>query len=288
VPIGKGVSRVVIHEPGVRPEHTEGTLEFRQIADAWQRMTGDSIHHGSAVWMAAMTNATGQATEYRKGRVFLAGDAAHDHAPLGAQGLSVGVQDAVNLGWKLASVARGFAPETLLDTYHDERHPIGEQLLRSTQAQSQLYLTGNETEPLRAIMRDLVTYPDTAEHLAALVSGLSIRYPMPAGDHPLLGKRIPPQQKVELPSGETTTVAQLLHPAQPLLITTTPNPALDAIAGTYPDRLTLIAANWTNPDLPTTLFVRPDGYIAWTNPADDPTDTTTLTDALTHWLGTPA
>ncbi|MFJ8983098.1 FAD-dependent monooxygenase, partial [Streptomyces sp. NPDC102282] len=113
VTLEPGIDRIVIHEPGIRPDHGAGTLTFAEVADAWQRMTGESIHHASARWMTALTNATGQAAEYRRGRVLLVGDAAHDHAPLGAQGLSVGVQDAANLGWKLAGVINGWAPEGL-------------------------------------------------------------------------------------------------------------------------------------------------------------------------------
>jgi len=278
VTLREGVDRIVIHEPGVRPLSEDGPA-FADIADAWQRMTGESIHHATGLWVAALTNATGLAAEYRRGRVFLAGDAAHDHAPLAAQGISVGLQDAVNLGWKLAMAVTGQAPGDLLDTYHAERHPVGEQLLRDTQAQSLLYLSGDEMEPLRSVMRELVAYPDVAGHLAGLVSGLSMRYDMGAPGHPLLGMRMCPVAELDVAGGGRVRVGELLHSGHGLLITTGEAGEPAQVAAGWTGRVDVVAGTWAA-DGPDAVLIRPDGYIAWAAP-----DGGDLADALGRWFG---
>ncbi|MEU6449367.1 FAD-dependent monooxygenase [Streptomyces sp. NPDC046979] len=289
VTLEPGVDRIVIHEPGIRPEHGAGELTFTEVADAWQRMTGESIHHASARWMTALTNATGQAAQYRRGRVLVAGDAAHDHAPLGAQGLSVGLQDAVNLGWKLAATANGTAPEGLLDTYHDERHPVGAELIRNTLAQSLLYLSGEEMEPLRAVMRELVEIPETARHLAGQVSGLDVRYDMGGGGHPLLGQRLDPALELTRPDGAPTRVAELLHTARGVLIVTATGTAgaqTAELAQGWAHRVDVVTGSWNQ--APATgpagavedVLLRPDGHVAWAGPHGS------LRTALERWFGT--
>ena len=284
VTLREGVDRIVIHEPGLRPRSEDGPT-FTEIADAWQRMTGESIHHAQPLWMAALTNATGLAAKYRTGRVFLAGDAAHNHAPLAAQGISVGLQDAVNLGWKLAMAVRGEAPDSLLDSYHAERHPVGQQLLRDVQAQSLLYLSGDEMEPLRSVMRELVAYPDVAEHLAGLISGLSIRYDMGVPGHPLLGLRMRPDRELELTDGGRARVAELLHPGRGLLITTGDARDLASIAVGWAGRVDLVTGSWAerrdgDQYGPDAVLVRPDGYVAWAAPGSGD-----LAAALGRWFG---
>ncbi|RAW09152.1 FAD-dependent monooxygenase, partial [Phytoactinopolyspora halophila] len=155
------VTRVVVHERGMPPRDRD-SLTYTHLADAWQRLTGESIHHGQCQWLGCFTDASRVAAEYRRGRVFLAGDAAHVQPPAMAQGLSVGVQDAVNLGWKLAATVNGWAPGGLLDTYHTERHPIGQQLARNARAAIELRLTGEEMDPVRSVMSELVAYKDAA------------------------------------------------------------------------------------------------------------------------------
>lgn len=287
VTLRPGVDRIVIHEPGVRPHHGEGELTFAEVADAWQRLTGEDIHHADASWMCALTNATGLAEQYRKGRVLLAGDAAHDHAPLGAQGVSVGLQDAVNLGFKLAAVLRGHADDELLDTYHSERHPIGEKLMADVHAMSLLYLSGEEIEPLRAVMRELVRLEPVARQLAGRVSGLHIRYDVGPGGHPQLGRRLAPYQVVERPDGSRTKVAELLRGARGVLVVTGDDETAAKTAADWADRVDVVTGTWAPQDTGpaqqlTSVLVRPDGHIVWTDP-----DGTDLREALNRWFGRP-
>ncbi len=273
VSLGDGYYRVLIHDATLPAHPDSDALTFTDVADAWQRMTGESIHHGQARWLAAFSNSAALAATYRRGRILLAGDAAHDTPPLAGWGLSTGIQDAVNLGWKLAAVATGSAPPQLLDTYHAERHPIGEQLLRNTHAATTLYLSGGELDPLRTVIRELVDTTGAAGHFAGMVSGLGVRYDMGAGDHPLLGLRLSPDRELRLPDGSSTRVAELLHPARPVFLTTDGSSPADHLKGPWPKGVDLLTASWappqdgerTHPALDAVL-IRPDGYIAWAAP----------------------
>ncbi|MET9904252.1 FAD-dependent monooxygenase [Streptomyces sp. NPDC006446] len=279
-----GVTRVVVHEAGTPPRDRD-SLTYDDLADAWQRLTGEDIHHGRCRWISCFTDASRAAAQYRRGRVFLAGDAAHVQPPAMAQGLSVGVQDAVNLGWKLAAAVRGRAPEGLLDTYHGERHPVGEQLARNARAAIELRLTGEDMDPVREVMGELVAHRDAAGHLAGMLSNLGIRYDLAKGEHPLLGRRMPPSRELTLADGTRTRVADLLHTAHGLLITTgTSSPAAGLPAHRLPDRVDAVTATWT-PGADHALdavLIRPDGYVAWTSPGT----TDDLTQALERWFTT--
>ncbi len=282
-----GVTRVVVHEKGMPPRDRD-SLKYTDLADAWQRLTGESIHHGQCRWLSCFTDASRVAAEYRRGRVFLAGDATHVQPPAMAQGLSVGVQDAVNLGWKLAATINGWAPEGLLDTYHAERHPIGQQLARNARAAIELRLNGEEMDPIRSVLTELMAYQDAAEHLAAMLSGLGIRYHMGPGEHPLLGRRMPPDRELTRPDRSRTRIADLLRPARGVLITTNHSRDTRQVADGWADRIDIITATWTTgtgagTDIaPDAVLIRPDGYVAWTSPGSD----SHLTDALGHWFGT--
>ncbi|MFI7345228.1 FAD-dependent monooxygenase [Streptomyces sp. NPDC049936] len=276
-----GVTRVVVHEAGTPPPRDRDALSFTDLADAWQRLTGESLHHGRCRWISCFTDTSRAAAEYRRGRVFLAGDAAHVQPPAMAQGLSVGVQDAVNLGWKLAAVVTGRAPEDLLDTYHAERHPVGEQLARNARAAIELRLTGEEMDPVREVVGELLCHQDAAEYAAGMLSNLGVRYDLAKGDHPLLGRRMPPDRTLTLPDGTRTRVAELLRTGRGLLLTTD-----RATAGTAHENtghLDVVTATWTAPPDPAldTVLIRPDGYVAWTSPGT----TDDLTDALHRWFG---
>ncbi|MFI5817392.1 FAD-dependent oxidoreductase [Streptomyces sp. NPDC051643] len=172
-----GVTRVMVHEFG-RPvaERGGGEPDFTEVTDVWKRVTGEDISHGTPLWVNAFGDANRQLAHYRHGRVLFAGDAAHRQMPSGGQALNLGVQDAFNLGWKLAAVVRGRAPEELLDTYDTERHTVGRQVLANIRAQVELLLGGPEVEPARALLTELLAVDGVRRHLAGMISGLGIRY----------------------------------------------------------------------------------------------------------------
>ncbi len=167
-----GITRVMVHAKGHRVAGRTGPPEFGEIARLWRQVTGEDIAGGEAVWLDAFDNSVGQADQYRRGPVFLAGDAAHWHMPIGGQALNIGLADAVNLGWKLAAAVNGRAAPALLDTYHDERHPVAERAMRYVRAQEIVLLGGPEIEPLRAVLAELISLGDARDHLATVVSGL--------------------------------------------------------------------------------------------------------------------
>ena len=283
-PLGDGVDRIIVCERGTLPRQRTKSPSFAEVADAWQRLTGEDIRGGVCLWVSAFTDVTRQVTEYRRGRVLLAGDAAHVHLPAGGQGLSVGVQDSANLGWKLAAVVHGWAPPGLLDTYHSERHPVGARLLLNTRAQGFLYLSGNEVQPLRDVMAELIELKSVSRHLAGVVSGLDIRYDVGSGDHPLLGRRMPHQDLVVGESATSTT--QLLHSARGVLLDFAGDAELRHTASGWVDRVDIVTATpltrGAAGQLASTeaILLRPDGHIAWAAPGGGE-----LAEALHRWFG---
>lgn len=264
----------------------EPTLDDLRQALIAHDGTDYGVH--SPTWITRFTDMTRQAETYRNGRVLLAGDAAHIHYPAGGFGISLGVQDAVNLGWKLAAVVKGEAPETLLDTYHAERYPIAAGLMRYTMATVALGRRDARTKALTGIVTDLVGLPEAQKAIAAEMSGLAIRYDLGEG-HPLLGRRMP-DLDLETTSGPTRVFA-FLHKARPILLRLDGPTPPDA--NPWRDRVQLIEARYTGAwDLPaigavpppTAVLVRPDGYVAWVGQGD----TTGLADALTTWFGPPS
>src|SRR5581483_4342706 len=221
----------------------------------------------SPTWISRFTDLTRQAASYRAGRVLLAGDAAHVHYPVGGQGLNLGVQDAVNLGWKLAQVAGGTSPESLLDTYQAERHPVAARLLRTTMAQTALARSEPWINALRDTIGQLLSMDEPRKRFAAMMSGLDIHYDLGEG-HPLLGRRMP---DLDLVGADSPSRAfELLHEARPLFLNVG-RPGTFDIAP-WADRVRLIDASyegeWELPvfgvvSAPTAVLVRPDGYVAW-------------------------
>jgi 3-(3-hydroxy-phenyl)propionate hydroxylase len=231
---------------------------------------------------------TRQAVSYRKGRVLLAGDAAHVHPPQGGQGLNTGVQDAVNLGWKLAQVVHGTSPERLLDTYHAERHPVAARVLRNTMAQVALRRTDARSKALGGIVAEFLGMDEPRRRMAGEMAGLAIHYDLGDG-HPLLGRRMPDLDLVTAVG--PLRVYTLLHDAKPVLLDLGERRGFDIAPWT--DRVRRIDARYTGPwelpvvgtvTAPTAVLIRPDGYVAWVG--DDTWGR--LADALGTWFGPPA
>jgi 3-(3-hydroxy-phenyl)propionate hydroxylase len=270
---------------------TEPTL--RDLSEALIAACGTDYGIHNLTWISRFTDMSRQAAAYRQGRVLLAGDAAHVHSPVGGQGLNTGVQDAVNLGWKLAQVVKGTWPEGLLDTYHVERHPVAARVLRTTMAQVALQRTDDRTEALREIVLELLGMEEPRKRIAAEMSGLGIHYDLGEG-HPLLGRRMPNLDLVT--ANGALRVFTLLHNARPVLLNLGEPGAFDITP--WADRVPLIDAKYDGPwelpaigavTAPTAVLVRPDGYVAW---VEDQTQVglteVGLTDALTTWFGRPA
>ncbi|MER5208670.1 FAD-dependent monooxygenase [Streptomyces sp. NPDC002825] len=285
-PLGEGVDRIIVCEHGTPAGDRSETPTFAEVAEAWRRITGEDIGDGTAEWVSSFTDATRQVTEYRRGRVLLAGDAAHIHLPAGGQGLSTGVQDAANLGWKLAAVVQGRAPSGLLDTYHGERHAAGERLLMNTRAQGMIFLGGEESDPLRELLTELIAYDDVKRHLAGIVSGLDIRYQVGDGEHPLLGRRIG-HRALSGAAGRTSTT-ELLHAGQGVLLDLADDAGLRGTAEGWKDRVVTVTAvpeadvDAAALDGTAAVLVRPDGYVVWTS-----ADAEDLQTALRRWFGSP-
>ncbi|WP_342379537.1 FAD-dependent monooxygenase [Myxococcus stipitatus] len=241
----------------------------------------------SATHVSRFTDMTRQAASYRDRRVLLAGDAAHVHSPMGGQGLNLGVQDAVNLGWKLAQVVRGVSPESLLDTYQAERHPVAARALRKTMAQTALSRGDARMEAVRETLAELLRMDEPRKHCAAMMSGLDVHYDLGTG-HPLLGRRMPDLDLVT--ADGPRRVFHLLHDARPVLLDLGEPGALDITP--WEDRVQKVAARslgrWELPVLgavpaPVAVLIRPDGHVAWVGEGSD----LGLHAALTRWFGPP-
>jgi bifunctional hydroxylase/dehydrase len=285
-PLPGGITRLILCERGRPPQRRTEPPGFEEFAAGWHRVTRQDISHGQPVWVSAFGDATRQASEYRRGRVFLAGDAAHIHLPAGGQGMNTGIQDAVNLGWKLAAVIGGQASATLLDTYHGERHPVGQRLLMNTRAQGLLFLSGSDIQPLRDVLTELIRYPEVSRHLAGMVSGVEIRYDVGGGANPLLGQRMPNTELIG-PERKART-ADLLHVGRGVLLDLDDNPVLRARVGPWTDRVDIFTASSRGSEddavaRTSAVLVRPDGYVAWAAPGshDD------LPTCLERWFGPP-
>jgi 2-polyprenyl-6-methoxyphenol hydroxylase-like FAD-dependent oxidoreductase len=281
--------RVLVTEeqPGRISEPTLGDLSEELI-----RVDGTDYGVHSPVWITRFTDAARQAETYRKGRILLAGDAAHIHYPAGGQGLNLGVQDAVNLGWKLAQVIKRTSPESLLDSYHAERHPVAAAVLKNSLAQVALMRRDERSKAAWQIVSELLKMDEPRKQYGAMVSGLDIQYDIPchSGEkHPLLGRRMPDLDLIT--ANGPVRVFSLLRDARPVFLNLAEPRTVDITP--WADRVQLIDASyagpWELPALgavtpPTALLIRPDGYVAW---VDDQTRSSP-TDAITTWFGPPA
>jgi 2-polyprenyl-6-methoxyphenol hydroxylase-like FAD-dependent oxidoreductase len=283
----RGPVRVMVTE-----QHLGATSEptLRDLSEALIAVWGTDYGVHSPTSISRLTDMARQAASYRKGRVLLAGDAAHVHSPVGGQGLNTGVQDAVNLGWKLAQVVKKTSPESLLDTYHAERHPVAARVLRYSMAQVALLRTGEHIKALRDITSELLSMDEPRKRIAARMCGLDIHYDLGHSEldkgHPLLGRRMPDLDLITAKG--PLRVFTLLHSARPVLLNFGEPGAFDITQ--WADRIQSIdakyAGTWELPAIgvvtaPTAVLIRPDGYVAWVG------DTTQLglADALTTWFG---
>jgi 2-polyprenyl-6-methoxyphenol hydroxylase-like FAD-dependent oxidoreductase len=276
---------VMVTEQHVGPT-SEPTL--RDLSEALIAVEGTDYGIHSPIWISRFTDMTRQAAAYRDRRVLLAGDAAHVHAPDSGQGLQTGVQDAVNLGWKLAQVVKGTSPESLLDTYHTERHPVAARVLQKTMASVALRREDERTKALRDTMSELLGMDEPRKRFAAMMSGLDIHYDLGEG-HPLLGRRMPDLDLVT--ANGPLRVFTLLHDARPVLLNLGEPGGLDITP--WAARVKLIDARydgvWELPALgavtaPAAALIRPDGHVAWVGDHH----ALSLADALITWFGPPA
>ncbi|WP_255361149.1 FAD-dependent monooxygenase [Mycobacterium sp. 852002-51057_SCH5723018] len=274
--------RVMVTERQVGPT---GEASLRELSEAVVAVYGTDYGIHSPTWISRFSDAARQAAVYRAGRILVAGDAAHIHHPVGGQGLNTGVQDAVNLGWKLAQVVNGRSSDSILDTYHDERHPVAARVLRNAMAQMALLRQDDRTKALRDTMSDLLGMDEPRKRFAAMMSALDIHYDLGEG-HPLLGRRMPDLDLVT--ADGPLRVFELLHEARPLLLNLGEPRAFDITP--WADRVQSIDAKhvgiWELPAIgevtaPTAVLVRPDGHVAWVGDGDQ----AGLPDALTTWFG---
>jgi hypothetical protein len=264
-----------------------GEPTLRDLSEALIAVYGTDYGIHSPTWISRFTDTTRQAAAYRDRRVLLAGDAAHVHAPDGGQGLNTGVQDAVNLGWKLAQVVNRTSPESLLDTYHAERHPVAARALRNTMAQVALRRPDERTKALHDTIAELLRMDEPRRRFAAMMSGLGIHYDLGDG-HPLLGRRMPDLDLIT--ASGPLRVFTLLHDARAVLLNLDEPGGFDITP--WADRVQLIDAKyvgtWELPAIgpvtaPTAVLIRPDGYVAWVGDLTQ----LKLADALTTWFGPP-
>jgi 2-polyprenyl-6-methoxyphenol hydroxylase-like FAD-dependent oxidoreductase len=280
-----GPVRVMVTE---RLPTSAGEPTLRDLKEALVAVYGTDYGIHSPTWISRFTDMTRQATAYRKGRVLLAGDAAHVHYPVGGQGLNIGVQDAVNLGWKLAQVVKHTSPDSLLDTYHTERHPVAARVLRNTMAQVALRGQDDRVKALGDVVSELLSMDEPRKRFAATMSGLDTQYDLGEG-HPLLGRRMP---DLDLATADgSVRVFTLLHDARPVALNLGEFGALDITP--WADRVQLVDAEYTGtwelPALgavtaPAAVLIRPDGHVAWVG---DRSHHQGLPEALTTWFGPP-
>jgi 2-polyprenyl-6-methoxyphenol hydroxylase-like FAD-dependent oxidoreductase len=275
--LGPGPDRIGIVDFDDASFDRTQTPTLESLQEVLRRVSGTDVTLTSMEVASTYTDRARQATTYRKGRVLLAGDAAHIHSPLGGQGLNTGIGDAMNLGWKLAATIQGWAPPDLLDTYTQERHPIGAWALDWTRAQVAIMRPDPHARAIASVIRDLIQTPDGATYFAEKVSGASMRYNLP-GDHPLIGCSAP---DFEFEDG--TRLGDLLHTGKGLLLDLTKDRKLHDLAKIQNGRLNYVAAQVDDSKGLTALLVRPDGFVAWVAEAEP--NLGTAEQAINRWFG---
>ncbi|QUQ69593.1 FAD-dependent monooxygenase [Kutzneria sp. CA-103260] len=271
-PVDDDVHRIIVSAADVSEDRDVSPM-LQEISRRVGEVTGRDFGLHSPRWLSRFGTPSRLAASYRDGRVLLAGDAAHIHSPAGGQGLNLGIQDAFNLGWKLAAEVQGWAPAGLLDSYHSERHPVGAAVLANTRAQALLMDPDPKIAPLRAVLRDLGAYDQVNDHLAEQVSGVGVHYDVGAGN-PLLGRRM---RDLELAG---TTLYQLFGSGRGVLLDLGDGSLAEA-ARPWADRVHAIVTR-TDQVTETGLLLRPDGHVVWVGE-----EAAGVTSALRNWFGGP-
>ncbi len=268
VPFGDSWFRAIVWDRAREQAPLQEPVTLAELQASFRRITGDDFGMGEPRWRTRFLSERRQAESYRVGRVFLAGDAAHVHSPIGGQGMNTGIQDAFNLGWKLAAVLHGHRDQSLLDTYQAERHPVGESVLKITDQLFRLVLSGSAAGAAlrRVVIRTALRLDWPRRAIAGRLSGIGIAYPSPPGAHKLAGRRMPDL------TGPDGRLYEALREGNFLLVS--------AAAGDWSKRV----VSFTTSDASPVALVRPDGYVAWA--ADRPSDTE-VTAALRNWCGHP-
>ncbi|MDT0612715.1 FAD-dependent oxidoreductase [Streptomyces lancefieldiae] len=279
-----GVTRVMVHEFGSTARERTDEARFDEIVTVWKRVTGEDISGGTPLWVNAFGDASRQLTHYRHGRILFAGDAAHRQMPIGGQALNLGLQDAFNLGWKLALRLAGKAGDELLDTYHTERHAVGRRVLANIRAQAHMLLGDRTVEPLRTVLGELIALEDVRARLAGMISGLDVRYDVGGPAHPLLGARMP---HTALHVGRRRLhPARLLRSGGGVLLDLRGGDAAEPPAG-WTDRVSTTAVLPEDPGAlhgADRVLLRPDGHVAWVGEGSGEEG---LHAALRRWFGPP-
>lgn len=275
---GPRIGRLLLVEFGGPPPNRDAELSIEELQGSLGRITGRAVKIAAIEAWTRFTDNTRQAAQYRRGRVLLAGDAAHIHPPFGGQGLNLGLQDAANLGWKLAAEVHGWAPEGLLDSYFSERHPVAAAVLDNTRAQIAIMRPDPHSRAMRKVFASLLeTVPDLPDATVEMLQGLEIHYAMGVAHHPLVGRHVP-----ELPG-----VAEAMRLPRPVLFDRTRCEALRTAARGWSDRLDI--CDLKSADAPSSMLVRPDGYVAWAiDRLPDQADVADLRASLLRWFGAPA
>jgi 2-polyprenyl-6-methoxyphenol hydroxylase-like FAD-dependent oxidoreductase len=252
-------------------------ITLERLQDVLRRVSGTDVTLTTVHVATSYTDRARQATTYRKGRVLLAGDAAHIHSPLGGQGLNTGIGDAMNLGWKLAATVQGWAPEHLIDTYTEERHPVGAWALEWTRAQVAIMRPAPHARAIASVIRDLIQTREGTTYFVEKISGIWVRYDL-GGDHPLIGASAP---DFEFEDG--TRLGALLHDGKGLLLDLAENEELQTLGQVWKDRLKYVAAKAKDNKGLAAVLVRPDGFVAWV--AESEPDASEAKSSIERWFG---
>ncbi|GAA2677121.1 FAD-dependent monooxygenase [Actinoplanes palleronii] len=263
----------------------DAPVTMEELRAAVARVTGTEIEMTAPTWLARFTDASRVVDRFHNGRVFLAGDAAHVHFPIGAQGLNLGIQDAMNLGWKLAGRIHGWAPDDLLDSYDRERRPAADRVVLETRAQLALMNSDERIDPLREVFRELLAIDEVNRHLSRMLTGLDARYAPAAGAHPLVGQLFPPLRLCT--ADGPVRVADLLRTGRPVLVDPGDDPSVATVAAGWRDRVDVVTARQEGGAPLGGLLIRPDGYVAWAaTPGEEPAAAeSSLPAALATWFG---